>query len=88
MTDADVETIPAEAPETLERGRYRILAGRPTGFIIARAKDTCERCQNCGCGDQQENLDLTPLGAAKLMRRAREAGMFKGFLPFGKGSHD
>ena len=44
-------------PQVIEYGRYRMFEA-PDGLILARAANTCERCQGCGCGDQQEPLGL------------------------------
>jgi hypothetical protein len=78
-----VET-PADpaAPVPLEAGRYKVFS-QDNGFVIARAVNTCERCAGCGCGDQQEPLDISPAGVAKLMSQARAAGLVR--LPFGLG---
>lgn len=53
MTAVDVD--PGQAPEVVETGRYKVFEA-PEGLVIARATDTCERCQGCGCGDQQPGL--------------------------------
>jgi len=50
-----------------ERGRYALYA-TDKGPVIARATDLCESCASCGCGTQQEPIDLTPAGVMKLIR--------------------
>jgi hypothetical protein len=71
--------------EPLESGRYKVFP-QDSGFVIARAVNTCDRCQACGCGDQQEPLDISPAGVARLIGQARKAGMVKGFWPMGAKS--
>lgn len=56
-TDQATE-IQAPAPELLERGRY-VLWGMPDGsWRIVRAGPLCETCQECGCGEQQDPIDV------------------------------
>ena len=69
-------------PEPLESGRYKVYP-QDNGFIIARATGMCDRCQGCDCGDQQEVLDISPSGVARLLGQARKAGVLK--LPFPMG---
>jgi len=38
-------------------------------MLIARATGLCDRCANCGCGEQQEPIDLSPAGIMKLIGR-------------------
>ena len=66
------------APEPVERGRYAALA-HPSGkgLLIYRATGTCQRCQDCGCGDQQEVIDLS---AAGVMAMAGRMGKLKGLV--------
>jgi hypothetical protein len=64
-----------------ERGRYALYphpGGQ--GWMISRATGTCDRCTTCGCGDQQEVIDLSPGGVAGLIKRARGLGKMKGAL--------
>lgn len=78
------ETNGHTPPEPLEQGRYKVFP-QASGFIIARAVNTCDRCQSCDCGEQQEILDMSPAGVARLLGQARKAGLIKGFLPLGGG---
>lgn len=41
----------------VERGRYALFA-TSGGLVLARAVDTCDRCQSCGCGTQADPLPL------------------------------
>jgi hypothetical protein len=45
------------APVVVEQGRYKMFEA-PGGLVLARAVNTCDRCQGCGCGDQAEPLEL------------------------------
>lgn len=71
-----------EAPEPLEAGRYKVFP-QDNGFIIARATGLCETCQHHDCGEQQEVLDISPAGVARLLGQARKSGILK--LPFPMG---
>ena len=73
---------PPAPPEPLEAGRYKVFP-QDNGFIISRATGLCETCQECGCGDQQEPLDISPGGVARLLGQARKSGLIK--LPFPMG---
>jgi hypothetical protein len=57
-----------EAPDG-ERGRYFAYRTGPQSMLIARATGLCDRCANCGCGEQQEPIDLSPAGIMKLIGR-------------------
>ena len=72
----------ATPPDPMEHGRYAVFP-QDNGFVIARATGLCETCQSCGCGDQQEPLDISPTGVARLLSQARQAGILK--LPFPLG---
>jgi hypothetical protein len=46
-----------ELEPVVEVGRYRLFQTE-SGLVLARAVDTCERCQGCGCGTQADPLPL------------------------------
>lgn len=46
-----------ELAPVVEVGRYRLFQ-TDAGLVLARAVDTCERCQGCGCGTQADPLAL------------------------------
>ena len=69
VQDELTEQAPA-GPRVLEYGRYRVGEGADGGWMIARAVDTCERCQSCGCGDQAEVINVP----AMVIRMARAQG--------------
>jgi hypothetical protein len=50
-----------------ERGRYLTVRTGPRSLLIHRATPLCERCESCGCGVQQDPIDLSPGGIMKLM---------------------
>ena len=64
--------------ETLEHGRYRVLATPDQGMVILRTADTCERCENCGCGEKREPIGPIPGGVLKMMQ---SIGAGNGKLP-------
>ena len=72
MTDAqnnDVvngTTPPGQVPELLERGRYAVT-GMPDGsWVITRAGPLCERCSECGCGDQGEPVPVPAIAVQAM----------------------
>ena len=44
-------------PAVVEHGRYRMYEA-PGGLVLARAVNTCDRCADCGCGEQAPPLEL------------------------------
>ena len=57
-------------PQVLEHGRYRVFESPDGSWILARAVDTCERCQGCGCGDQADPIHVP----AMVIAMARQGG--------------
>lgn len=64
-----------EPPAPMERGRYAIFQAPDGGWVVARAVDTCEVCQTCGCGTQAEPI-MIPAMVIK-MAMMRDASMVK-----------
>ena len=65
MTEVQENT--AEVPSLLERGRHAIT-GMPDGsWVITRAGPLCERCAGCGCGEQQEPIQVPSFAVSMLM---------------------
>jgi len=52
---------------TEERGRYLAVRTGVQSMVIYRATGLCETCSECGCGDQQEPIDLSPAGIMRLV---------------------
>ena len=77
---ADVTDMP-DAPVALERGRYAAFAqpDGSNGLMIYRATGLCESCASCGCGAQQEPIDLSMAGLLKA--RSQMGKIMKGFPP-------
>ena len=50
-----------------ERGRYLAVRTGVQSMLIYRAVNLCDRCADCGCGEQQEPIDLSPGGIMKLV---------------------
>lgn len=61
-------------PETVERGRYRVLALPDGGLLVNRAANLCERCENCGCGEPREPLGPVPGMVLQMMDGLRGGG--------------
>jgi hypothetical protein len=64
--DAEVQATPV----VLEQGRYRVFESPDGGWVIARAADTCERCQGCGCGEQVDPISVP----AMIIAMAKQGG--------------
>jgi hypothetical protein len=60
----------AAAPGVIEFGRYRVFQAPDGGWVIARAVNICDRCQECGCGDQAEPVQIP----AMVIQLARSGG--------------
>lgn len=56
-------------PETLERGRYRVLGTPDGGLVILRSTALCDRCHACTCGDKQEPIGPIPGALVAMMRQ-------------------
>jgi hypothetical protein len=50
-----------------ERGRYLTVRTGPRSLLIHRATPLCDRCAECGCGEQQPPIDLSPAGIMNLI---------------------
>jgi hypothetical protein len=55
--------------EPAERGRYAVYQENGGPPVLARATGLCETCTACGCGDQQEPVELSPGGLMKVLSR-------------------
>jgi hypothetical protein len=80
---ADMEAPPEVEPLLLERGRYALTQMPDGGWVITRARPICERCEECGCGEQQDGIpvpsmfvpfltgqaQMTPGGAMGMIRK-------------------
>ena len=60
--------MPDETPEG-ERGRYLSVQTGQQSLMIYRTIGLCEQCAACGCGEQQDPIDLSVGGIAKLLAR-------------------
>jgi hypothetical protein len=58
LAAAELAARASGQPVILELGRYRVFQAPDGGWVIARAVDTCERCQACGCGTQAEPIAI------------------------------
>jgi hypothetical protein len=58
-------------PEPSERGRYAIFEQDDGGLVIPRSAPLCDRCANCGCGEQQAPLTV-PGAIVKMAKMAAE----------------
>lgn len=68
MSAQELDGQAGDLAPVVERGRYAVYA-EESGLVLARAVDTCERCQGCGCGTQAEPMALPDprRGRAHLM---------------------
>lgn len=58
LATAELTARESGQPVVLELGRYRVFQAPDGGWVVARAVDTCERCQGCGCGTQAEPIAI------------------------------
>ena len=66
------EVQEATEPVVIEYGRYRLFESPDGGWVVARAVETCETCQSCGCGEQAEPIMIP--GMVVKMARAQQGG--------------
>jgi len=77
------ETEAPVIPEVLEFGRYRVFQTPDGGWLLARAVDTCETCQGCGCGEQADPIQVPAMFVAMARQMdggavAKMKGLIKG----------
>lgn len=78
-TDTGTGTPAAAGPVLLEHGRYAIRQPSDGGLVIGRAVGICQRCQDCGCGDQAELIHVPAMilkiasgsGGGMMLRKLR-----------------
>ena len=77
----DGDDTQVNTPEPEERGRYALF-GHPSGqgLLIYRATHLCDRCLACGCGDQQEVIDLSPGGVMAMAGKMGKLKALKGMI--------
>ena len=59
-------------PEPSERGRYAVYDMADGGLLIARVSGICERCRDCGCGDQRDPLGPIPGSVIEMAKMAAQ----------------
>jgi len=75
----EADVIPAAgqapaAPAVLEQGRYKVFEDPDGSWVLARAVGTCERCQDCGCGDQADPVHVPAMIIAMARAQAGNGG--------------
>lgn len=66
VSETEIELQESAVPELLERGRYAVT-GMPDGsWVITRAGPLCERCSDCGCGDQGEPVPVPAIAVQAM----------------------
>ena len=74
----------SQAAEAQERGRYAVFPHPSAqGLLIYRATGTCQRCRDCGCGDQQEVIDLSPAGVMAMAKKMGGLKAMRGAIRIG-----
>lgn len=66
MTEAELADAGA-APGLVFRGRYAVIDLPDGRMSIPWTTEPCDRCQGCGCGQQQNPLEL-PAAIAGIVR--------------------
>ena len=80
---------PTEAvPVLLERGRYAVTGMPDGGWVITRAGPLCDRCQDCGCGEQGEPVPVPALAVQAMTGQLNGAGRKMIARMFGKAARD
>ena len=72
--------VEPQAPAVLAQGRFKLSQAPDGSLIAAAATDICERCRECGCGEQREPK-IIPGMVVKML-----GGKLKGL--FGGGTDD
>lgn len=70
-------------PVTLERGRYRVSEAPDGGWVLARAVNTCQSCQSCGCGEAAELVHIPAMVIKMARSQGGMLGKLKGMIPGG-----
>ena len=89
MTDVQEAEQVARA-ELIERGRYAINAHPDGRWEITRAVGICERCESCGCGEQQPDpipvpAVMVPYITGQVQASMKDMfGMIKGLFANGQ----
>jgi hypothetical protein len=65
-----------QAEQAAMRGRFALYP-QDKGVIVGYATGLCGTCLACGCGQNQDPLDLTPAGMVGMMKKIKE---FKGMI--------
>ncbi len=63
----------AEKPPLIEGpGRYVVYALPDGGWTILRAGPICDRCENCGCGEQGEPVNVPGIVVQMAMSQGKQ----------------
>lgn len=73
----------APDPVLLERGRYAVRKAPDGGWVIARAVNLCETCQDHTCGDQADLIQIPAMVIQLAMSQGR--GKILGMLKAATG---
>ena len=76
---SEVQQEAAAIPVVLERGRYALYQSPDGGLVVARAVETCERCSECGCGEQMQPL-IAPAMLVKMASSGKMMGKLRGMF--------
>jgi hypothetical protein len=66
-------------------GRYVIYSAPDGGWVVARAVDICEGCQECGCGEQADAIQIPAMVIALASRQGFSLGKAKEMLKAAAG---
>ena len=61
--------------EAAERGRYAVHTMPDGGLLISRAGPLCDRCADCGCGEQRDPVGPISGALVKLAQAAAAGEM-------------
>lgn len=86
VTEAPEAPAVAE-PVLIESGRYKLWQTPDGSPAVARATGICERCESCGCGEQQALLTMASMIQAAMangISLGKITGTFSGMFRKGR----
>lgn len=70
------EVEQAAEPVVLAHGRFKLTEAPDGSLVAAAATDICDRCRECGCGEQREPKIIPAMMVRMLSGKLR--GLFSG----------
>lgn len=77
-SETPANSQPPEPPVIEGPGRYKVYEAPDGGWVVARAVGICQTCQDCGCGEQAEPVQVP--GMVVALARQQGKGRLLGAL--------